>query len=143
MINCALVSFELDISQVTLALFEFSALYCQKKKIIYIRQDVTESQAITFFFAKKCHVFRPHGSCHCQLHQRPSKIFLSSWASNHVCIYVLEISIFFTKSCHCQTYQNYEQPPQSLKNLCFQRNLLATRIIQIFLIFFCEEYLTR
>ena len=20
---------------------------------------------------------------------------------------------FFTKQCHCQTYQNYEQPPQS------------------------------
>ena len=27
---------------------------------------------------------------------------------------------FFTKSCHRQTYQNYEQPPQSLQNLCFQ-----------------------
>ena len=24
---------------------------------------------------------------------------------------------FFTKSCHRQTYQNYEQPPQSLQNL--------------------------
>jgi hypothetical protein len=23
---------------------------------------------------------------------------------------------FFTKSCHGQTYQNYEQPPQTLQN---------------------------
>jgi len=23
---------------------------------------------------------------------------------------------FFTKSCHCQTYQNYEQPPQTSQN---------------------------
>ena len=27
---------------------------------------------------------------------------------------------FFTKSCHRQTYQNYEQPPQRLQNSYFQ-----------------------
>ena len=26
---------------------------------------------------------------------------------------------FFTKSCHRQTYQNYEQPPQRLQNSFF------------------------
>ena len=32
----------------------------------------------------------------------------------------IENKHFFTKSCHRQTYQNYEQPPQSLQNLYFQ-----------------------
>ena len=27
---------------------------------------------------------------------------------------------FFTKSCHHQTYQNYEQTPQTFQNLYFQ-----------------------
>ena len=27
---------------------------------------------------------------------------------------------FFTKSCHRQTYQNYEKPPQRLQNSYFQ-----------------------
>ena len=27
---------------------------------------------------------------------------------------------FFTKSCHRQTYQNYEQPPQTFQNSYFQ-----------------------
>ena len=26
---------------------------------------------------------------------------------------------FFTKSCHCQTYQNYEQSPRKSQNLYF------------------------
>ena len=43
---------------------------------------------------------------------------------------------FFTKSCHCQTYQNYEQPPQSLQNLYFQSHFSASKIKRIFLIFF-------
>ena len=29
----------------------------------------------------------------------------------------IENKHFFTKSCHRQTYPNYEQPPQSLQNL--------------------------
>ena len=29
----------------------------------------------------------------------------------------IENKHFFTKPCHCQTYQNYEQPSQSLQNL--------------------------
>ena len=32
----------------------------------------------------------------------------------------IENKHFFTKSCHRQTYQNYEQPPQRLQNLYFQ-----------------------
>ena len=50
---------------------------------------------------------------------------------------------FFTKSCHRQTYQNYEQPPQSLQNLYFQSHFLTLKINQIFLnFFFCEVYLS-
>ena len=30
------------------------------------------------------------------------------------CMGIVEISIFFTKSCNCQTYQNYEQSRQKL-----------------------------
>ena len=48
---------------------------------------------------------------------------------------------FFTKSCHCQTCQNYEQPPQSLQNLYFQSHYLASKINLIILIFFCAYYL--
>ena len=29
------------------------------------------------------------------------------------CMHLVEISIFFTKSCHYQTYQNYEQSRQN------------------------------
>ena len=31
---------------------------------------------------------------------------------------------FFTKSCHRQTYQNYEQPSQRLQNSYFQKSFL-------------------
>ena len=34
----------------------------------------------------------------------------------------IENKHFFTKSCHRQTYQNYEQSPQSWQNLYFQIN---------------------
>ena len=55
----------------------------------------------------------------------------------HQTIYAcIENKCFFTKSCHCQTYQNYEQPPQSLQNLYFQSHFLASKIKGIFLIFF-------
>ena len=40
----------------------------------------------------------------------------------------IENKHFFTKSRHHQTYQNYEQPPQSLKNLYFQSHLSASKI---------------
>ena len=36
------------------------------------------------------------------------------------CMHLVEISIFFTKSCHRQTYQNYEQPPGTSQNSYFQ-----------------------
>ena len=48
----------------------------------------------------------------------------------------IENKHFFTKSCNPQTYQNYEQPPQSLQNLYSQSHFSASKINQIFLIFF-------
>ena len=36
------------------------------------------------------------------------------------CMQLLEISIFFTKSCHHQAYQNHEQPSQTSQNSNFQ-----------------------
>ena len=42
----------------------------------------------------------------------------------------------FTKSCHHQIYQNYEQHPQ---NLYFQGHFLVSKIKQIFLIFFVKS----
>ena len=33
---------------------------------------------------------------------------------------------FFTKSCHRQTYQNYEEPPQRLQNSDFQSHFSAS-----------------
>ena len=48
----------------------------------------------------------------------------------------IENKHFFTKSCHRRTYQNYEQPPQSLQNLYFQSHFSASKINRIFLIFF-------
>ena len=44
-------------------------------------------------------------------------------------MHLLEISIFFTKSCHCQTYQNYSQPPHRLQNSAFQSHFSASKII--------------
>ena len=49
----------------------------------------------------------------------------------------IENKHFFTKSCHRQTYQNYEQPPKSLQNFYFQSHFSASNF------FFFEEYLTR
>ena len=48
----------------------------------------------------------------------------------------IENKHFFTKSCHRQTYQNYEQPPQSLQYLYFQSHFSASKIKGIFLIIF-------
>ena len=39
---------------------------------------------------------------------------------------------FFTKSCHRQTYQNYEQPPRTSQNLYFQSHFSLLKIGQIF-----------
>ena len=51
---------------------------------------------------------------------------------------------FFTKSCHRQTYQNYEQPPQTSQNSCFQSHFSVLKIGRIFSKnIFYEEYLTR
>ena len=35
---------------------------------------------------------------------------------------------FFTKSCHRQTYQNYEQPPGTSQNSYFQSNCSVSKI---------------
>ena len=50
---------------------------------------------------------------------------------------------FCTKSCHRQTYQNYEQPPQSLQNLYFQSFFGIKNLPNLSEFFFCKEYLTR
>jgi hypothetical protein len=39
---------------------------------------------------------------------------------------------FFTKSCYCQTYQNYEQPSQTSRNWQFQSYFSVLKIGQIF-----------
>jgi hypothetical protein len=39
---------------------------------------------------------------------------------------------FFTKSCHPQTYQNYEHPPRTCQNSYFQRHFFVLKIGQIF-----------
>ena len=39
---------------------------------------------------------------------------------------------FFTKSCHRQTYQNYEQPPQTSQNSYFQSHFSVLKIGRIF-----------
>ena len=41
---------------------------------------------------------------------------------------------FFTKSCHCQTYQNYEQPPRTSQNSYFQSHFSVLKISKIFLL---------
>ena len=43
---------------------------------------------------------------------------------------------FFTKSCHRQTYQNYEQPPQTSQNSDFQSHFSVLKIGRIVPIFF-------
>ena len=51
---------------------------------------------------------------------------------------------FFTKSCHRQTYKNYEQPPQKSQNSYFQSHFSVLKIGQIFpKKNFCEEYWIR
>ena len=37
---------------------------------------------------------------------------------------------FFTKSCHCQTYQSYEQPPQSLQKFILSKSFLSIKFQQ-------------
>ena len=60
------------------------------------------------------------------------------------CMHQLEISNFFTKSCHHQLYQNYEQPPQTSQNLYFQSHFSLLKIGRIFPPKkFYVEYLTR
>jgi hypothetical protein len=34
---------------------------------------------------------------------------------------------FFTKSCHRQTYQNYEQPPQRMQNLYLSKSFFSIK----------------
>ena len=46
-------------------------------------------------------------------------------------MHLVEISIF-TKSCHRQTDQNYEQPPQTSQNLYFRNHFSVLKIDLIF-----------
>ena len=46
----------------------------------------------------------------------------------------------FTKSCHHQTYQNYEQPPQTSQNSDFQSHFSVLKIGRFFPIFFKEFF---
>ena len=39
---------------------------------------------------------------------------------------------FFTKYCHCQTYQNYDQPPQTSQNSDFQSHFSVLKLIKSF-----------
>ena len=50
---------------------------------------------------------------------------------------------FFTKSCHRQTYQNYEKPPQTSQNSDFQSYFSMSKVDQIFPKKIFEESLTR
>ena len=50
----------------------------------------------------------------------------------------------FNKLCHCQAYQNYEQPPRKSLNLYFQSHFSVLKIGRIFpKKKFYEEYWTR
>ena len=42
----------------------------------------------------------------------------------------------FIKSCHCQNYQNHEEPPQRFQNPDFQNHFSVLKIGQIFSPFF-------
>ena len=59
------------------------------------------------------------------------------------CMQLVEISNFFTKPGHRQTYQNYEHPPQTSQNLYIQSNISVLEIGGLFLKKDYEEYLTR
>ena len=48
------------------------------------------------------------------------------------CMHLVELSIFFNKSCHCQTYQNYEQRPQIHQNSYFQSHFSVLKISRFF-----------
>ena len=49
----------------------------------------------------------------------------------------------FTKSCHCQTHQNYEQPPRTSQNLYIQSHLSVLKWVESFKKKIYGEYLTR
>ena len=52
-------------------------------------------------------------------------------------LHILKINIFsLNHAIHCQTYQSYEQPPQSLQNLYFQSHFSESKINPIFPFFF-------
>ena len=47
-------------------------------------------------------------------------------------LFSIENKDFFTKSCHRQTYQNYEQPLQRMQNSDFQSPFSESKINGIF-----------
>ena len=61
------------------------------------------------------------------------------------CLHILKISIFSLNHVIVRPTKIIKQPLQSLQNLYFQSNFLASEINRIFrnFFFFCKEYLTR
>ena len=56
-------------------------------------------------------------------------------------MHLVEISIFLNKQCYRQTYQNYEQPPQTFQNSDIQSHFSVSKIDGIFpKEFLFEEY---
>ena len=66
--------------------------------------------------------------------------FFDCWAHETTYAYIGN-KHFFTKSCHCQTYQNSKISWQKMPIFDFQSDFSMSKIIQIFLKkFFIEEY---
>ena len=62
-----------------------------------------------------------------QLHSRYRPRFFDQVGHQTTSAYI-ENKHFFTKSCHRQTYQNYEQPSQRLQNSDFQSPFSASKV---------------
>ena len=78
-----------------------------------------------------------------QLHNRVRPRFFDQIGHETMCAFSRN-KHFFTKSCHRQTYQSYEQPPRTYQNLYFQSHFSVLKIGRIFpKKIFYEEYWTR
>ena len=61
------------------------------------------------------------------IHSRYCQRFFDQVGHQTMSAYI-ENKYFFTKSCHRQTHQNYEQPPQTSQNSYFQSHFSALKI---------------
>ena len=57
--------------------------------------------------------------------------FFDRWAHETTYAYIGN-KHFFTKSCHRQTYQNYEQPPWTYQNSYFQCHFSVLKLVESF-----------